>query len=108
MKLDIPESQVVKSCLHWLLIHGCYVWRNNTGAHQNEKTKSYIRYGLPGSADIIGLTPSGKFIAIECKSAKGKLKYTQITFGNRILEKNGIYLVARSIDDLERNKEKFI
>lgn len=97
----IKESAIVSQCIQWLWAKGCYVWRNNTGGYRPEGSKSFIKFGTRGSADIIGVNPSGRFIGIECKSAKGTLKPEQKLFGDRIKEKGGIYIVARSIDDLE-------
>lgn len=93
---EMSESDVVKSCLHWLLYHGCFVWRNNTGR------RGRVSYGLQGSADIIGITPSGKFIGIECKVGKNKPDQEQIAFGGEISTRKGIYMVAYSSHDLEQ------
>lgn len=30
------ESALVSHCIKWLYAHGCYVWRNNTGAYKPE------------------------------------------------------------------------
>ena len=101
----MSESKLVYSCIKWLYAQGCYVWRNNTGAYKPEKSKRYIRYGLSGSSDIIGLTPSGRFIGVECKWGNNKLTDNQKKFRDRIENNNGIYVTAYSIDDLEKVKE---
>lgn len=101
-----PESLIVNSCMHWLWAHGCFVWRNNSGAYKPEGSQRYIRYGTPGSADIIGTTRTGAFLACECKTAKGKLSPLQKAFKQHIEEHNGIYILARGIDDLEAQKDK--
>lgn len=101
----MSENKVVDSCIKWSFAHGCYVWRNNTGAYKPEGTNRYIRYGLSGSSDIIGLTQSGRFIGVECKWGKNKLTENQEKFRDRIVGNNGIYVTAYSIDDLEKVKE---
>lgn len=63
-------------------------------------TNRFIRFGTPGSSDIIGVTRSGRALFVECKSAKGKLSPLQETFKLRIGQHNGIYILARSVDDL--------
>lgn len=104
-KKTMPESLVVNACIRWLWLQGCFVWRNNTGAWKPAGSSRPIRYGFIGSADIIRVTPSGRFISIECKSPQGgKPTEAQNHFGNRVQENNGIYIVARSIDDLEAHK----
>jgi hypothetical protein len=91
-----------------LWAHGCYVWRQNTGAYKPEGTNRYIRYGTPGCADIIGLNSHGRFLAIECKAGKNTLSEQQEIFGERITEHNGIYIVAYSVEDLELQKEQIL
>lgn len=105
---SIPESQVVNACMRWLWHHGCFVWRNNTGGFKVPNSKRVVRYGKPGSADIIGVTKSGKFIAVECKSKKGILSPHQIAFKTDIVLHKGIYILARSIDDLEIMKDVLV
>ena len=98
------ESALVNAAIRWLWHHGCYVWRQNTGAYKPEGSNRYIQYGTPGCADIIGVTQAGVFIAVDCKSAKGKLTDHQLRFRDRVLEKNGIYICAKSLDDLDARK----
>lgn len=105
---DSPsESQILTACIQWLHWKGVFMWRNNSGAYKPEASGRFIRFGYPGSADILGLMPAnsnrpGVFLAVECKSAKGKLSEHQQRFGQKVTESGGIYLVARSVDDLER------
>lgn len=98
--IPVKESHVVSACLQWLWLHGCYVWRNNSGALKPEGSKRPIRFGLKGSADIIGLTPQGKFLAVECKAGRNKLTDEQIVFGERVKQKGGIYIVAYSVEEM--------
>lgn len=102
--LHVSESSVVNACIKWLWNHGCYVWRNNTGAARTEGG-GFIRYGLKGSPDIIGMNPSGRFLGIECKSPTGgDIEPEQELFRERCHAKKGFYMIARGIDDLERRK----
>lgn len=106
-KLPAPlESAVVASCIKWLWNAGCFIWRNNTGAYKTAHG-SYVRFGLKGSSDIIGIIGGaganrGKFIAIEVKTKKNKQNPAQKVFEERINNNGGYYFVARSIDDLEK------
>lgn len=109
MKRTAPESQVVSACIRWLWFNGCFVWRNNTGGWRVPNTKRVIRYGFPGSGDIIGVNPHGRFISIECKSPDGNDPTPiQERFGSRVIENSGIYIVARSVDDLEAHKVEIL
>ena len=58
------EGQIVKTCLDYLKVYGAFCWRNNTGALK-DKTERPVYFGKPGSSDILGLLPGGRFIAVE-------------------------------------------
>lgn len=102
----MSESAVVDSCIKWLFSHGCFVWRNNSGAYKTQ-SGGYVRYGAKGSPDIIGMTRNGVFLGVECKFGKNGLQESQKEFGNKIKEKNGLHIVAYSVDDLEAVKHLF-
>ncbi len=56
---------------------------------------------VPGIPDILGIQKgTGKLIAIEVKTAKGKTTRFQDNFINWINEAGGIAFVARSADDV--------
>jgi hypothetical protein len=93
------EGAVVKACLEYLEIYGAFVWRNNTGALKDKRERP-VFFGKPGSSDILGLLPGGRFIAVECKSAKGKLSEKQKEFLANVEEMGGLTIVARSVDDV--------
>lgn len=92
----MSEIDIQKSIMKYLCIRQIYCWRNNTGR------RGTVQYGKKGSADIIGLLPSGKFLAIEVKTATGKQSEVQAEFQNGIEGNNGVYILARSTDDLQR------
>ena len=97
---------MLNACIRWLYWHKVFVWRNNVGGYKDPASKRFIRYGLPGSSDLLGIMPAasarpGTFIGIECKSDIGKLTEAQERFRDRIEADGGIYVLARSVDDLE-------
>lgn len=108
MKQPIRESAVLNACIKWLWANGCYIWRNNSGGYKPEGTSRFIKFGLKGSADIVGMTPSGRFLAVECKAPGNKLKPHQEEFGDKVRRHNGLFFVATSIDDLERHKSEIL
>lgn len=77
---------------------GIVLWRNNVGY----AAESRVTYGLaPGSSDLIGIQRgTGRFIAIEVKSARGKLTPEQEAFLALIKNIGGIAIVARSVEDV--------
>jgi hypothetical protein len=78
---------------------GYLVFRNNTGAFQT--VNGFVKFGLcVGSSDLIGLTPEGRFFAIECKTKTGRATDEQKKFIEAIKKSNGIAGICRSIDDV--------
>lgn len=83
------------------------IWRQNTGAALTKN--GMVRFGVPGQADITGLLiPSGRRIEIEVKDAKGRQRESQIKFQAMIEKSGGIYILARSVDDVWEELKDFI
>ena len=59
------------------------------------------KHALKGVPDII-VIKDGRFIGIEVKTDKGRLSEHQLDFKWRCERHGGTYLVARSIDDVQR------
>jgi hypothetical protein len=57
---------------------------------------------INGVADIIGALPGGRFLAVECKSARGRQTLAQRAFQEAVEKRGGLYVLARSIEDLEK------
>ena len=78
---------------------GTRVW----DARRNQHILTDIRpaAGAPkGTSDLIGIRrDDGKFVAIECKTPRGRLREDQKLFIDAILKSNGIAGVARSAED---------
>ena len=98
---------MVHACIQWLHLNGCFIWRNNSGGYKSE-TGTWIRYGLTGSPDIIGVNPRGRFIGIEAKSDTGKPTDQQLAFGRKVTDRGGVYLVVRSTDELEARRNEVL
>lgn len=82
---------------------GCLVWRQDTGAYKDPKSGRLIRYGLcKGSSDIIGLCADGTFLAVEVKTATGRIRPEQETFIAAVKRAGGRAGVARSAEDALR------
>jgi hypothetical protein len=90
------EGRIVNECLIALSQAGCLAWRNDTGAYQTPERR-VIRYGLcKGSSDIIAIAPDGVFVAVECKTAKGRATPEQLRFIAAVQAKGGRAGIARS------------
>lgn len=96
------ESLLVKACIEYLMFKGYIAIRNNSGLivlKDGNKSRA-VKMGIAGASDIIACSPEGKFIAIECKSSKGKLTEKQKNFLKEVSLKGGEALVVKSIDEL--------
>lgn len=76
------------------------LWRNHVGAVQDLRGR-YHTFGLaPGSADLVGiLRPSGRLLALECKSAAGRLRPEQRAWLAVVRDFGGFAAVVRSVQD---------
>lgn len=54
-----------------------------------------------GTADLICCGPGGKFIAIECKTEKGKESELQEYQRKQVIKAGGVSIVARCVDDVK-------
>ena len=77
------------------------LWKNHVGVAAIKGR--VIRYGLPGSSDIMGITaPGGRFIAIEVKTGTRRLSPQQKKFRDMVSSFGGIYVEARCLEDVKR------
>ena len=75
-------------------------WRNNSGA--TKVGARFIRYGLPGSPDVIGIV-NGQFVGIEVKREDGKQSEHQLAFERLAVKYGGRYAVVRSVREAIEN-----
>ena len=101
----VAEDAVLKSCLEYLDIRGIYHWRQNTGALK--VGNRFVRFGIPGVSDILGILPDGRFLAVECKRPKGGvLSPCQKDFLGNIQRNGGVAIVAHSASELHEELER--
>jgi predicted RecB family endonuclease len=107
-----PGTRLVNAIMLALSDAGCLVWRNTTGqAYQGRVIHNdgrqvtlaesrVIVFGLcVGSADIIGITPDGRFLAVEVKAGKDTIKPEQQRFIDAVQAFGGCAGFARSVQD---------
>lgn len=73
-------------------------WKNDTGAAKSMDGKRIIRFGCPGSPDIIGCL-DGRFIGIEVKTPTGSQEESQVKFQAVFERAGGIYIIARTAEE---------
>ncbi len=87
---------------------GWLLWENKTGVAWVKARRGMrpVRYGLPGSPDIIGIasrkiTPAdvgktvGQFVGIEVKVGSDPMKDNQKRFSKRMQELGGLFILER-------------
>jgi hypothetical protein len=102
---SIPEreSDIQAAICDYLSYRGYLFSRTNnlpvydTGRKAFRALPKYTRKGWPD----ICLIAKGTFYGIECKSSTGKLSVEQKMLGEEIEAHGGIYIVARSISDVQ-------
>src|SRR3990167_4027827 len=102
-RLRESEADISRSIQDYLHANKIFAWRNNSGAMSGTSStgkKRFFHFGMQGSADIIGVLPGGQFLAIECKSAKGKLSQAQELFRDAVQRNGGLWILARDLRDV--------
>ena len=93
------ETNIVGDCMIALSNEGARVFRNNTGVLK-DKTGRPVKFGLcKGGSDIIGICPDGKFLAVECKTEKGRASPAQVRFIEMVQSMGGRAGIARCAQD---------
>ncbi len=96
------HQRTLKNCLLWIAQNrpNWRVWANNTGAVKVMSGR-FIRFGLKGSSDIVGIDEDGKFIAIEVKTGKAVQSTQQKMFMKMITERGGRFYLVRKGQSFE-------
>lgn len=94
------EQEVQKAIIDYLQYHRVFCWKqNNTGVYKHS-TGRYIPSGKKGLPDIVAVV-GGKFVGIECKRKGGVQTESQKLFQTQLERAGGLYILARSIEDVE-------
>lgn len=97
------ETQIRNSILDYLKLKGYVCKRNNSGfvfLTGPTGKKRAINVGESGWPDIEGIAKKGQWFGIEVKTATGKMSAEQLIMQNRIVTSGGLYILARSLDDV--------
>jgi hypothetical protein len=96
-----PEGRVKAACLRYLEKRGITAWNNPTGSCRIAPDR-WLHFGKKGSADILGLLPGGRFLAVECKAAHGRLSPEQRQFLADIRNQGGMAVMVRGWKELDQ------
>lgn len=87
----------------WRAATGVGWFANGKPARQTDPGAFPVHYGTPGQGDISGLVlPSGRRLEVECKTDVGRQRKEQKSFQKMIEDFGGVYVLARSLDDVDR------
>lgn len=76
--------------------HDVLLYRNSVGVAQAPDGRTQ-RFGLcPGSSDLVGIGPGGRFLALEVKTERGRVSPEQQRFIDLVNARGGIGAVVRS------------
>src|SRR5438128_1815020 len=98
-----PEGEALSAICDYLALKGYLFSRTNNmpvfdkGRGAYRALPKHTRKGWPD----ICLISEGKFYGIEVKSQVGRLSPEQVDLGRDIILNGGMYVVARSIDDVQ-------
>lgn len=98
--MEVNESQIQAAIrLQLGRLPDLTLWRNQVGRTQHGT--QHVTYGLcRGSSDLIGiLAPTGRIIALEIKTPKGRTSPEQDLFLELIRNKGGFAAVVRSPEE---------
>lgn len=92
-----PHTELVRAVekLAALTPH-IFIWHNNTGSGTLDG-KRFVKFGLVGSSDFIGLSSDGKLLCIECKTGTGRQTFDQRKFQERVQKLGGRYFIVRDV-----------
>ncbi len=80
------------------------LWKNATGAVKIGDR--FLRFGMKGSPDILGIIDGGIFIGIEVKTGNAHQTAEQKFFEAMVLRRGGVYVLARCVEDVETALQK--
>ena len=96
-----PERAVQKAILIFLRARGCLVAVTDAGAAY--RAGAFGADTVPaGWPDITGLRPDGRFIGVEVKAPGGRQSPVQKLMEEAIRQRNGIYVLAHGVEDVQR------
>lgn len=97
-----PEAAALKEVMLALRAHHSVVWCERMSTGTAKIGDRFVRFGWKGCPDILGQLIDGRFLGVEVKSPKGRLRPEQTLFLERIRVAGGVAFVARDYRDVKR------
>lgn len=98
----MSEKVIENLILEYLQMRNVFAWKNNTmGVYDKNRgtyRKNMNKYAINGVADILGVLPNGRMLAIEVKTPSGRVSPKQQKFLDRVNKEGGLAFVARDLE----------
>jgi len=108
----MKETEIQRAILDYLMYKGILCWRNQSIPVPIRRGREIVglRRADPhtvGQPDIMALVRPknalyGVLVGIEVKGAKGRLSPEQEAWRDKIVKAGGVWILARSIEDVEQ------
>lgn len=102
----MSEHKIQTAIFNYLVAIGCLVIRVNSGSRGVIRFVYWMMTGRKkqstGVSDILAVTPTGRFLAVECKDAGKNPTPEQVQFLDGVKERGGLAVVAHSVEDVEQ------
>lgn len=104
-RIATPEREVLAAVLALLKRHPrvAFAYRSQAGLLRSlDDGARNVRVGFRGLSDIVGALRDGRWLAVECKSARGVVSDEQAAFLEAVRAVGGVAVLAYSVDDVVR------
>ncbi len=112
-KLPERESDILNGVCTWLKLNNFFYWRSNNIPVFGKNNagvmtfRSMPKHSMKGVPDII-IVREGKFIGVEVKRPKAKMRPDQFIFKALCEANHGEYHVVYSVDDIVSLMTKYL
>ncbi len=101
------EAQIQDAILRYLAVERRVLWaaRMNSGKGKllrPDGTQTWISFGFTGCPDIMGQLRDGRYLAIECKRAGGRVRPEQRAHITQAADHGAVAIIARSLEDVQK------
>jgi len=97
LRAEATEAQIQDAIIQYLRVQRIPHTITEAKRSYNERGQ-LVRRIAPGWPDITGCARGGKLLAVECKSAKGRLSPDQARTLYGLIQAGALVVVARSVD----------
>lgn len=96
----MTHDQALSRALLAITRAGGRAWRTEVGNFRDPRG-GWHRIGVVGLADILGLCPGGRALAVEVKTGRGVQTTEQLAFARMFAGMGGLFVLARYADGVD-------